>query len=46
MHPGESRGYGNNPGDRDNRQPSPNGPSGPMDAVHRLDVGGSAAVQA
>ena len=24
-HPGESRGYGNNPADRDNRQPSPTG---------------------
>ncbi len=46
MHLGESRGYGNNPEDRDNRQPSPTGPSRPTDAVHRLDGGGSAAVQA
>ena len=32
----ETWGYGNNPTDRDNRQPSPKGFM-PMDAVHRLD---------
>ena len=41
VHRGETRGYGKNPSDRDNGQPSPTGIYVPMDAVHRLNGGGS-----
>ena len=40
-HQGETRGYGKNSYGRDNPQPSPKAPSGAMDAVQRLNVGGS-----